>query len=1376
MPTGAWAQTLVFGVYNERQELVTVSDTTVNWSAGGVRLPIVFIEDGGKYYRPEGGGVSYTSDDPAVATVDDSGYVTLKAYSGAAPIKATYQSADGSPAISSTFTVTVKDDRSEFSGMGVQFSPNSGSVTYSQSVTPTLERGQFEGETFTFSSSNPSVATVDASGTVTAVGVGNAIISAEFAGNDWCRPGLATYQLTVGPLPVTVNGITASNKTYDGTTVATLNYGSATFRDESGAQVSGVTVSSATGTFADANVGTGKTVDISGITLSSANYTLAATGNQGSTSADITPKPLTVTADAKGKTFGAADPALTYTATGLVGNDALTGSLSRAEGEAPGTYAITQGTLAASQNYTLTFTGADFTITAATMEGVTAEGFTGTYDGTAHGITVKAPEGATVKYGTAAGSYGLTASPTYTNVGESTVYYQVTRTGYDAVSGSATVKISPKALTVTADAKGKTFGAADPALTYTATGLVGNDALTGSLSRAEGEAPGTYAITQGTLAASQNYTLTFTGADFTITAATMDGVTAEGFTGTYDGTAHGITVNAPQGATVKYGTSEGSYGLTASPTYTNVGESTVYYQVTRTGYDAVSGSAIVKISPKALTVTADAKGKTFGTADPALTYTATGLVGNDALTGSLARAEGETPDTYAITQGTLAASQNYTLTFTGADFTITAATMDGVTAEGFTGTYDGTAHGITVKAPEGATVKYGTAAGSYGLTASPTYTNVGESTVYYQVTRTGYDAVSGSATVKISPKALTVTADAKGKTFGAADPALTYTATGLVGNDALTGSLSRAEGEAPGTYAITQGTLAASQNYTLTFTGADFTITAATMDGVTAEGFTGTYDGTPHGITVKAPQGATVTYGTAAGTYGLTASPTFTNVGESTVYYQVTQTGYDAVTGSATVKISPKPLTVTADAKGKTFGTADPALTYTATGLVGNDALTGSLARAEGETPDTYAITQGTLAASQNYTLTFTGADFTITAATMDGVTAEGFTGTYDGTAHGITVNAPQGATVTYGTSEGSYDLAVSPEYANAGTYTVYYQVTKPNYESVTGSADIVINKATGIVTFYQTTATATLGQDFTPPSMTVTPGGIQLTYESSDPSVATVDANTGMVTLLKAGYTRITASYSGDTNYTGASHYYDLTVEEPDLVLEPIIKEEDYEMFGADFQNPDGTDKDLSNTIINDILFTLKNQDSPDGDGYDSEDKSIVINTVAPYSVLQKLIEQGVAPGSAAYAREFTGLTFIVPAGDGFINIESQESNGYRLMVKVGDNAPVSIYYTVRTEHSIPYNSAAPTYVYLWNGGTDVMNTGSARTKGRKAVGNIRVNNVSYKAKIANAIQRIGLDGDDADCRWYDLNGHRIEKPLKKGIYIRNGRKVVIR
>ena len=63
------------------------------------------------------------------------------------------------------------------------------------------------------------------------------------------------------------------------------------------------------------------------------------------------------------------------------------------------------------------------------------------------------------------------------------------------------------------------YGAEDPALTYTTDGLIEGESLTGALTRAEGEAVGEYDITQGTLAASNNYSVTFTGAKLTITAA-----------------------------------------------------------------------------------------------------------------------------------------------------------------------------------------------------------------------------------------------------------------------------------------------------------------------------------------------------------------------------------------------------------------------------------------------------------------------------------------------------------------------------------------------------------------------------------------------------------------------------------------------------------------------------------------------------------------------------------------------------------------------------------------------------------------------------------------------------------------------------------------
>ncbi len=102
-------------------------------------------------------------------------------------------------------------------------------------------------------------------------------------------------------------------------------------------------------------------------TLAAANYTFAfVNGNL-----DITKRPIEITADAKSKVYGAADPALTYriTAGSLVGQDVLTGSLSRAAGEAVGQYEIGLGTLTAGDNYSVALVPAKLTITAWNLKG-----------------------------------------------------------------------------------------------------------------------------------------------------------------------------------------------------------------------------------------------------------------------------------------------------------------------------------------------------------------------------------------------------------------------------------------------------------------------------------------------------------------------------------------------------------------------------------------------------------------------------------------------------------------------------------------------------------------------------------------------------------------------------------------------------------------------------------------------------------------------------------------------------------------------------------------------------------------------------------------------------------------------------------------------
>ncbi len=127
--------------------------------------------------------------------------------------------------------------------------------------------------------------------------------------------------LTVSPKPLSLTaGITAASKVYDGLTTATLSYSTPTYSG----LVSGDSVSfSATGSFANKNVGTSKTVTISGASLSgtdASNYTF--TNSQTSTTADITSRVLAVTAE-----INSADKVYdtTRTATPILVSDKVSG-------------------------------------------------------------------------------------------------------------------------------------------------------------------------------------------------------------------------------------------------------------------------------------------------------------------------------------------------------------------------------------------------------------------------------------------------------------------------------------------------------------------------------------------------------------------------------------------------------------------------------------------------------------------------------------------------------------------------------------------------------------------------------------------------------------------------------------------------------------------------------------------------------------------------------------------------------------------------------------------------------------------------------------------------------------------------------------------
>lgn len=101
-------------------------------------------------------------------------------------------------------------------------------------------------------------------------------------------------------------------------------------------------------------------------------------------------------------------------------------------------------------------------------------------------------------------------------------------------------------------------------------------------------------------------------------------------------------------------------------------------------------------------------------------------------------------------------------------------------------------------------------------------------------------------------------------------------------------------------------------------------LTQKSFSGISAAAYEGVYDGSPHGITLTGvPSGAIVKYGESADSC-TQDSLTYTDFtdGAKTVYYKVSQPGYTDASGSATVNITKRPLTVSSITENKTYAYA----------------------------------------------------------------------------------------------------------------------------------------------------------------------------------------------------------------------------------------------------------------------------------------------------------------------------------------------------------------------------------------------------------------------------------------------------------------------
>ena len=220
-----------------------------------------------------------------------------------------------------------------------------------------------------YESSDQKVVTVDENGHSHVVGVGTATITATAVGNENYERVQATCTVNVTPKPVTISGVKANNKTYDGTDAAAFDLTDARIDgivEDGVADDLKINAANAKAVFEDVNAGTDKTVSFTGFELTgqdAGNYTLSA--QPANETADITPATITIIPETgKTKIYGAKDPELSYTYSGEISGEKplFIGALGREAGENVGSYVIKQGTLALMDNSNGKFSAGNYTL------------------------------------------------------------------------------------------------------------------------------------------------------------------------------------------------------------------------------------------------------------------------------------------------------------------------------------------------------------------------------------------------------------------------------------------------------------------------------------------------------------------------------------------------------------------------------------------------------------------------------------------------------------------------------------------------------------------------------------------------------------------------------------------------------------------------------------------------------------------------------------------------------------------------------------------------------------------------------------------------------------------------------------------------------
>ncbi len=946
-----------------------------------------------------------------------------------------------------------------------------------------------------WSSSNTLIATVSPTGLVTGIAAGNATVTYNYS-NGTCSNAVTAAITVTALLSQTITFTSLPVKTYgdvDFSLAATSSSGLAVSYTSSNPAVATV---DASGTI---HILTAGTTNITASQPGNSNYNAATPATQ---TLMVNKASLTITADNQTKTYGAANPALTLNYTGFVNaettanlNTQATASTLATTTSAAGTYPINVNA-ASSNNYAFTFVAGTLTIgqTSQTLSfnsvvsskvygdadfslsATTSSGLPIVY--TSSDPTIATIDAAGTVHILTAGSVTITASqPGNSNYSGATAVTQI-------------ISINKASLIIAANNQTTTYGTV-PALTLTYTGFVNNE---NSTSLAAQPAISTTANTNSTVgiypitvsgAAGNNYTITYAQGTLTIgqSAQTISFNTLSAKT--YGDTDFTLAASATSGSSVVYTSSNpaiatvdvqgivhiltaGSVTITAS-------------QPGNSNYAAaVPVSQILTVNKASLTITAVNQSKVYNTANPALAISYSGFVNGENSTSLTASPTASTTATaasavgsYAITvAGAVAA--NYQITYVNGVLTIgqnsPAITFNALPAK----VYGDADFNLSATSTSGLPVTFSS--------SNPTVATVNAQGIVHilsagtsvitasQAGNGNYSpAVSGPQTLTVNRAALTISANNQTKQYAENNPAFTVSYSGFVNGENSANlttqpivSTSATTASAAGTYPITVADAAAA-NYQITYVNGALTIFPGTQT-ISFTATPRTYGDPDFTLNATASSGLPVFYSssnTAVATVDANGLVHIITAGN--VIITASQPGNGNFIATTNINqqltINKAVLVVKADDLTKTYGAANPPLTVTYNGFVYGDTKTS-------------LSTQPVVST-------------TVTAASVVGI--------YPVTIAGA---ASRNYSFTY----------------QAGTLTV-----GQNSQTITFAS--LQNKIYGDADF-------TLAGSST--------SGLPLSYTSSDPSVATVDAG-GRVHILSAGTSTITASQPGNGNYSSA-------------------------------------------------------------------------------------------------------------------------------------------------------------------------------------------------------------------------------------------------